>query len=232
MGAGLFDFQPPAVVSGVEPVIGPTSGGTAITISGNGLGLDADLDIEAVYVGRRRCTDVVIPSGFAGVRIACNAPAGTGTGHRVLIVTSRNGNSTFGGNPEVSFDYEPPVITSLRACQGNCASMRDSGSIEWTSRMLYAGGAPFIARGAVSNAGGSGAGLTEAMLVLADATAGLAWEAPCDDLTVERTMSGGAALASPGDPIDIVLCSASAVPADGLVSGTAIQVTLQIVVDG
>lgn len=123
----VFEYQPPAVISGLQPASGPTVGGTEVTITGNGLGQVAAMDIEAVFIGNRRCTSVSIPTAFAGQQIVCKTPSGTGTGHDVLVVTTRNGNSTFQGESRVSFSYDAPSVDSIEACQGQCGATVPSG---------------------------------------------------------------------------------------------------------
>lgn len=95
-GAGLFQYQPPVVVSAASPSV--VVAGEVLTITGAGLGSQAT--IESVTVGPYPC--VLVAVSAAGDEIQCRA-MGVGSGHKVSVTVQQNGFNDPSTAPTVAF---------------------------------------------------------------------------------------------------------------------------------
>ena len=99
-GTGLFRFcntsSATPFVDSASPAIGPTTGGTKITITGSNF-----VNGAAVTVGGKSCTNVVVVSSS---EITCNAPKGA-TGSTQISVTDP-------GSDAATFSYEYTAATT------------------------------------------------------------------------------------------------------------------------
>ena len=98
--------DPPVVpvVTGLDPVVGPTAGGTSVTVSGSGF-----TDASAVAFGSAPGSDVVVVSDS---EITVTSPAGF-VGDVFVRVTSPSGTSA--ESADAVFTYQPsaPVLGSI-----------------------------------------------------------------------------------------------------------------------
>lgn len=98
----------PAIVTGVSPALGPSSGGQTVTITGTTLGTN-NADIIGITFGGNPATSIVWSSATS---VQCVTPAGT-VGTAVIQVT----NTSIGAGTETSTALyawaEPITITSI-----------------------------------------------------------------------------------------------------------------------
>ena len=102
----LFAYGTPAV-TGVSPDAGPTSGGTAVTVTGTGFAPGAEVDFGTTAAG-----SVTVDSG---TQITATSPAGS-IGPVDVSVTTSQGTSP--NDPGDVFIYGAPVFDSLRPVSG------------------------------------------------------------------------------------------------------------------
>ena len=106
--AGAFAFVPAPAVTAVVPAVGPTSGGTTVTITGTNLS-----GVTAVTVGGSAAASFAVVSA---TELTAVTPAGSGTVD-VTVVTS-GGEITFAD----AFTYAPaPAITAVTPSAGPLA---------------------------------------------------------------------------------------------------------------
>lgn len=126
-----FQFQPPVEVQFATPdavdgvPAGRVSGdGGWIVIEGNGLGNTVDT-IDRVQVGTYACTELMMLE--PATRLRCLLPPGVGIGHRVQVLSLRNGENSVGSAPTV--DYAAPVITRAKFSGGPNPGMAGSVAV-------------------------------------------------------------------------------------------------------
>ncbi|MDQ6811343.1 MAG: IPT/TIG domain-containing protein, partial [Actinomycetota bacterium] len=120
-GAHMLAFgEPIPVITSVSPNVGPTGGGTTVTISGTGFA-----EASAVKFGAAEATGVSVISATS---ITATAPAGTGVVD--VTVTTPSGISPTG--PPDRFTYQPaPIVAKLSPKSGptpGATSVTISGS--------------------------------------------------------------------------------------------------------
>ena len=103
-----FKFETPATVTKVEPSEGPSSGGTAVTITGTGFTEGAKVKIGSA------ATEVVVKSE---TEITAKTAAST-IGKAEVIVTNGEVSST--GGPDFTY-LAPPKVTSVAPAEGSTA---------------------------------------------------------------------------------------------------------------
>jgi hypothetical protein len=102
--ATIFDYVPAPTVASVNPLSGPASGGTAVTVTGTDFLTGASVTFNSVPA-----TNVVVTSGTT---LTCNTPPGV-AGPVDVVVTNPDGQSS---PPVAAFDYvAPPTVTSVTA---------------------------------------------------------------------------------------------------------------------
>ncbi len=99
-----FSYSPP-VLSGITASSFPTAGGTIITITGSGFGLNPE-----VSIGSQSAT--VQATGTTHSRILCTLPAGEGTSQLVQVTVAGQVSNS------LSLDYDPPALTSISPSTG------------------------------------------------------------------------------------------------------------------
>ncbi len=110
----LYIYIPPLVVTGVSPKVGPTAGGTGVTITGTGF-----TDAVAVYFGSTEVRFVV----RSDTEINVNSPAGT-AGTVDIIVANATGTSPV--SPDDEFIYtDVPIVTGVSPNAGPVAGGTD-----------------------------------------------------------------------------------------------------------
>jgi hypothetical protein len=95
-------------ITGIAPAIGPTVGGTPITIQGAGFAADS-----TALIGGQACT----PQSRLATQIVCLSPAGEGTGKTVSVTVGAQTIS----NPAVRFSYAPPTVSGAGAVNASTA---------------------------------------------------------------------------------------------------------------
>ena len=97
-----FSYSPPSI-TGVVPSLGPTIGGTPLTISGDNFGMSG-----AVTVGGIPCS----VQSWSHTQVTALSPEGQGAGLPVIVaVAGQHSNST-------PFSYLPPVISTIVPSEG------------------------------------------------------------------------------------------------------------------
>ncbi len=94
-----FNYDPPVIAS-VNPLSGPTAGGTPMTITGSNF-YPGDV---LVTVGAASCTNILI----SATQIVCSVPQGYGVGKPIQVTVA--GQTTTTAN---AFSYFPPTITAV-----------------------------------------------------------------------------------------------------------------------
>ncbi len=108
VSADQFTYGTTPTVSALNPVAGPTAGGTPVTITGTGFVSGA-----TVHFGPTAATNVVVVSATT---ITATAPAGA-AGAVNVTVTTPTGTSATG--PANQFTYDtPPTVTGLSPASG------------------------------------------------------------------------------------------------------------------
>ncbi|MHC4601611.1 MAG: IPT/TIG domain-containing protein, partial [Planctomycetota bacterium] len=108
--AGAFTFVPPPTVSSINPVSGPTAGGTSVTITGTDFVSGA-----TVTIGGNPATNVAFVNATT---ITCDTPAGTAGTADVTVTNPDTQADTLAG----AFTYvPPPSLTSINPTSGPTA---------------------------------------------------------------------------------------------------------------
>ena len=114
--AGTLDnytYVAPPTVTSISPSVGPTAGGTSVTITGtNFVNLSG---ASAVVFGGTNATSYTVNSATS---ITATAPAGTGT--QDVRVTTPGGTSANSAADDYTY-YAPPTITSISPAAGPTA---------------------------------------------------------------------------------------------------------------
>jgi hypothetical protein len=108
-GADQFTYIPAPVVTGVSPSVGPSTGGTAVTISGTGFSGQI-----AVSFGGNPATNISVNP--AGTQITATAPAGSGTVN-VIVTSSAGGVSAAVGADQFTY-ISVPMVTAISPAAG------------------------------------------------------------------------------------------------------------------
>ena len=203
-----FQFQPPVQVQAASPESadgvpeGRVSGdGGWIVIEGNGLGNSVDT-IDRVRVGPYTCTQLEMLA--PATRLRCLLPPGVGTGHRVQVVSVRNGENSIDTAPAV--DYAAPVITRATFAGGPDPGMAgvgpvastngsDAGDSSSSSSSTYPRAAAYLLESGLElllDVTHAGASLTQWDGVTSDGAGvirldGQGWNASCTNATVRGT---------------------------------------------
>lgn len=101
----LFQYVPPPTVTGIDPISGPTAGGTSVTISGTGL-----LTAGSVTFGAAP----VRPTAVSDTQLTVTAPPGATAGPVPVSVTTTGGTA---GNLTYSY-LDAPTVTALSPGSG------------------------------------------------------------------------------------------------------------------
>ena len=119
-------LAPPTLI-GLSPSSGSTAGGYSVTVSGSGFGTPASPNVSGVEVGAASAASVTVESrtklAVTFPRAAATLPTGSptsGAGPAVVVVTLKNGESSFPGAKAV-FEYVDknvskspvPTVTSI-----------------------------------------------------------------------------------------------------------------------
>jgi hypothetical protein len=126
--AATFNYDPPAITS-VSPANGPTAGGILITVTGTNFGTGGSVTIGGFPAASVWSTQS---------QIQCVLPAGQGS-NLPVVVSVEGLPSTVAG----SFNYNPPVITSVSPACGPTAggaTLTVTGTNFGTSGMVTIGG--------------------------------------------------------------------------------------------
>ena len=105
--AFTFSYDPPTLLS-ISPTIGPTAGGTLLSVAGNNFGTS-----PSVTVNGYACA---LSGAHNNTFLTCTAPPGSGSG-QALIVSSGGGLYT----TALPFAYFPPSISSISPVTGRSA---------------------------------------------------------------------------------------------------------------
>jgi len=101
-----FTYIAAPTLTSVAPGNGPSSGGTALTLTGTGFTANA-AGTNTVTVGGAACTGV---NAASDTQITCTSPAGTAGAAADVVVTNANGSATLTGG----FTYNAaPTITTV-----------------------------------------------------------------------------------------------------------------------
>eukprot|EP00808_Paulinella_micropora_P025852 g8107.t1 len=101
-----LDYSDP-VLTGIRPSVGPTTGGFALTLTGNSLGTTRG----SVTVGGEACPI----TSQQHERVVCTAPPGLGSGRAVQLVLA---NEVDQSSNVLTFSYSPPIIDSISPAFG------------------------------------------------------------------------------------------------------------------
>ena len=105
------------VVTGMTPLTGPTTGGTAVTVSGTGFVTGA-----SVAFGTLAATDVVVVSP---TQLTAVSPATITPGNANITVTTSGGTSEVTAqSPVFVYTTVAPTVTSLAPTSGSTAEPR------------------------------------------------------------------------------------------------------------
>jgi len=105
--ASAFTYLSGPTLSGLSPASGPTTGGTAVTLTGTGFASGA-----SVTFGSAAATSVTVTSA---TQITANAPASSAGAVNVSVTNSRGQSTTLAS----AFTYvAPPTLTSLSPARG------------------------------------------------------------------------------------------------------------------
>jgi hypothetical protein len=111
-------LEPPILI-GLSPSSGSTSGGYSVTVSGSGFGTTDSPEVSGVQVGGAHATSVRVTSATTLTATfppaATTLPAGSsgsGAGPAEVVVTLKNGESSF-PNAKSVFEYEDESVAQL-----------------------------------------------------------------------------------------------------------------------
>ncbi len=108
-----YTYVAPPTITSISPTVGPTAGGTSVTITGtNFVGLSG---AAAVRFGATNATSYTVNSATS---ITATAPAGTGTQN--VSVTTPGGTSANSAADDYTY-YAPPTVTALSPTAGPTA---------------------------------------------------------------------------------------------------------------
>ena len=99
----MFSYLPPNL-TGINPLTGPTTGGTTLTLQGTNFGISGG----SVTVGGIACPIV----SQSSTQITCTLPAGQGTNQVVKVSVGGQVSSAF------MFSYLPPNLTGINPLTG------------------------------------------------------------------------------------------------------------------
>ncbi|MEI7926141.1 MAG: IPT/TIG domain-containing protein, partial [Chloroflexota bacterium] len=107
-GGGRAEAAPAPTVSAVAPALGPSAGGTSITITGTGFVSGA-----TVTIGGTAATGVTVVSATS---ITATTPAGTPGSATVTVRNSDGQAANVGGG--FTFQYPVPTVTAIAPATG------------------------------------------------------------------------------------------------------------------
>jgi hypothetical protein len=132
--AAVFTYVPPPAVTSVTPALGPTSGGTAVTIAGSNFTSGA-----TVTIGSTAATSVIVVSSTSITAVTPVGTAGTAT---VSVTNPDSQKGTLAG----AFTYvAPPTVTAVAPNSGPIAggtTVTITGTNFMTGSTVSVGGAP------------------------------------------------------------------------------------------
>ena len=94
----FFSYLPPSL-GGIDPVSGPTQGGTELTLTGKNFGIEGD-----VIVGGNSCEII----SWDHTEIVCATPAGWNVDLPVVVKVGDRASEL--GGEGTTFSYDPPVL--------------------------------------------------------------------------------------------------------------------------
>lgn len=128
----LFQYVPPPTVTGIDPISGPTTGGTSVTVSGNAL-----LTAESVTFGATPAR----PTGVSDTQLTVTVPPGTTAGPVPVSVTTAGGTAR-----NLTYTYlDAPTVTALSPGSGPVAGgtpITITGTGLTTTDQVTLGGVP------------------------------------------------------------------------------------------
>lgn len=110
-GERSAEAAPAPAITSISPAIGPSAGGTAITITGTGFAAGA-----AVNIGGAAATAVIVVSG---TQITATTPAGAPGAAVVTITNADTQSATLNGG--FSFQFPAPTVASILPVSGTSA---------------------------------------------------------------------------------------------------------------